>query len=358
MADDSKTPSGGPPPKLDLRKSGVLKAKEPSAGSVQPGVPEESKKITPITIKPAAEAATVLKAKPPEGVIKIKPATAVSTPAPIKLSPAGAAPPSVGTSEVKTLKAVKPASAAAPAPAVKPAAPKSETSRIPLEAATAMPVLGNAQSPTAPKTIRIKPTASQTAQISLAGLGGDEKRKTSRISLEAALADGAKSDASDAGPKTIKLKRPTEPAVKIGGSTPSQTAPPAEPSALNKTSQLDDAAEPEDGPTPTRRRTIKVKRPTQSPGRAPVVARSGPPSEAEPGEDEDEAVAGREEAAPVEDQPHLIFSLVTIAAILVVCVTVYMLMAQTFGMNVSLTQLSYGAPQFDLGWPGKLSIGQ
>ena len=40
----------------------------------------------------------------------------------------------------------------------------------------------------------------------------------------------------------------------------------------------------------------------------------------------------------------------------VVClVVVYVLMAQTFGPNISLTTLSYGWPDFDVSWFGKIA---
>ncbi|MBN2302331.1 MAG: hypothetical protein JXN60_07450 [Lentisphaerae bacterium] len=345
MAEDSRS-KGSPPPKLNL-KGKVLQAKAPAAGSVSP-IPEESKKVAP----PAApqEAPTILKTatRPATGAIKLKPATQSAAAVQLKAD-----------SDTKTVKAQKPLSAkpinlTSSAGEDSVAKAKKQTSRIPLEAATAFPGLGGEQSSLAPKTIRIKPTASQTAQISIGPLGGpavNEKRKTSRISLESALSVAGKNDAAEEStPKTIKLKRPTEPAVKpsVAQGGPAMV--------ITKTAQLDDIIESEDGQTPTKRRTIKVKRPTQSPGRAPVtISRAGGESDGTVEETFTEESA--ETSSSPLDEPHLAFSLVTLAAILIVIITLYMFMAQVFGVNVSLTQLSYGAPGLDLGWPGKISTG-
>lgn len=246
---------------------------------------------------------------------------------------------------------------------------KKETSRIPLEDAVTSPGEGVGKPTQAPKTIRIKPITkkaqvvtdavpspkSQTAPL-------DDKRKTSRISLDSVFkADAAEEstesqDTESERPKTIRLKRPSEAAtIKIAQRPKPAVAPVAPPSeaktVLSKTSRIDDEGglgeEDDGGISPTRRKTIRVKRPTEQPGvRSLSIKRS-----------EDEvAEEARQFMAPivVEDQPNAVFPILAIAAILVVCVTVYMFMSQTFGYNACLTQTSYWTDGPNLGWPGKM----
>jgi hypothetical protein len=60
-------------------------------------------------------------------------------------------------------------------------------------------------------------------------------------------------------------------------------------------------------------------------------------------------------AAPA-DEPGIAWSLVATAAILVALVATYLLASQAFGPDICLTRLSYGAPDLDLAWPGKITL--
>ena len=234
--------------------------------------------------------------------------------------------------------------------------PKSETSRIPLEMATAMTGAPAGKPSADLKTIKIKPSASggsQTTPIvmepSPAGALStkpEDKRKTSRISLESALAI----EENKAGqPKTIRLKKPSE-AATIKAAPALDTIKVAPKPGLGQTARLDDQAEEagEDSSTPTRRKTIKVKRPTDRPSVAVPAA----------------SIAGRTTGVGVtveaadEDSGISWFSVVAlIAAILTLVMSViviYMLSAQAFGPNPCLTELASGAPTLDLGWTGKI----
>lgn len=226
-----------------------------------------------------------------------------------------------------------------------PVAPKKQTTRIPLEAATP-PAPGEM-----PKTIRLKPAAfAPTVKVPppptvvptpplsalTAAEAAAEKRKTSRISLEAALTPEA-----GEGPKTIRLKKPAEAgALKVSEAPKKQTTPIAKPAEEEPAAE----AEPADA---TRRKTIRVKRPIGTRGieMGAEIARPG----------EEPAAGGFAPAG--EDRPHWFFLASAIAASLVACVLIYNLCAQAFGPNVSLTQLSYGAPSMDLPWPGKILPG-
>lgn len=236
---------------------------------------------------------------------------------------------------------------------------KTETSRISLDAALPSGSGGGGSD-----TIKVRPAASPlsvspqkpTVVSPAAGsapAGADdltaEKRKTSRISLEAALASEPAVSGSE-GPKTIRLKRPSEAAtVKVGQSSPpkSETSPiPAEPPpTLNKTADIGGQMDVPEPTVATRKKTIRVKRPSRSPGvkTTPEIMRT-----------EGAGVPGVEEAAPVVDSPNWFFVVSSVAAILVAGVLIYLLTAQAFGPNVSLTRLSYGAPELNLAWPGKV----
>ena len=245
---------------------------------------------------------------------------------------------------------------------------KKETSRIPLEVAkrqtSRIPLEGTKQggltrSPSseaeAPKTIRIKPaTASQGAAPASPGAAKAEtsnleaaKRKTSRISLESAMSTGTE---EEGGPKTIKLKRPSE-APTIKAARPPAAAAAADSAAKGQTARIDiPEEESEQDVSPTRKKTIRVKRPSgAAEGTGPkqeVKAAKGSPAE--------KAALAAANLQMGEPEPHGAFSLVAIAAIFVCIVCIYMFTAQAFGPNHSLTQLSYGSPGLDLPWPGKL----
>jgi hypothetical protein len=243
----------------------------------------------------------------------------------------------------------------------KPSTPKRDTSRIPLTAAAAPPQSDNKAAVTA-KTISVKPLTARPAApvpaaapaaqaaVSSAAPGvpvrpGEEKRKTSRISLENALASQPATAAE--GPKTIRLKRPTEaPTIRsapLGAPKPSGVVAPATPSVttpLTKTATLPEPAdEDEEGPSPTRKRTIKVRRPDQRPtvgdGSSPVHVAAGP-------------------VVTTGDRPHWFWSVAAGITMIITGLVIYMEMAQATGPNYSLTQLSDKPEWENLHWYGKL----
>ncbi len=402
MADNTSSNNGVPlPPKIDLRKD-VLKAQPKGQVPSQAVQPQQSPPVvsSPPQPAPAAHASPGPVAAPasPPGVV-VKPSISVQAPAAPQAAPTiqikkpipapgaegGSAVPRPAASlqedgSSTTMRLEIPAvsqktSSEAPTivvskPAASPAAPsgtaaqaaaqagaaglKSKTTRIPLEMAA--PATGAAPGkPTQDlKTIKIKPASgAPLGKLSAPVVQPpgekviEEKRKTSRISLEAALeAAGSKGPALAGGPvisetpKTIKLKRP--------GESPSLQVEPAgaeAAKALGRTTKLEEPAVEEEGPSPTRRKTIKLKRPTDRPAAPAVAVARG-----------EESVAQAEEEAP--SRSSLVFDAIALAAAIMLIISslivVYIFCAQAFGPNVSLTQLSYGAPGLDLGWPGKL----
>jgi len=184
----------------------------------------------------------------------------------------------------------------------------------------------------------------------------EAKRQTSRIPLEAALSSGAADKDQTGAPKTIRLKRPDGPSTikAIPPSVPveSGASEPAK-SGLGKTSRLDESVVGADtSATPTRRKTIRVKRPTQAPAAQGIsVARS------ETGQDETAVPSRLQPPVRMEAEAETMgwpIGLCSIAATIVACFVIYVLLAQALGPDGSLTQLSYGAPDFSVSWVGEV----
>jgi hypothetical protein len=354
MADESdKQDAPQLPPKLNLRKQGILQ-KEPTIAPDASAKRDTSRLVVEPADVEAAAAATPVPAPEAE-------ASGAAAPA-IKLKPLAP-------------KAAAPKAAAADAPPDPTKADtKRKTSRIPL--ATATPGGPDGDSATEPiglkpRTIKIKPSApvpkirstqplsitvpmaeEDAAESAAARAPADaEKRKTSRIPLEEALTADKESDepaapADPARPRTIKIKRP--------GSSEAATvklkkAPSANGDAqanMGKTARLDHLDLADAGSTPTQKKTIRVKRPN-----APQAGKPGINKEAA-------APSGRglmpPEPLEESDEPGVVWALFGIAAMLVLCVVIYLLAAQAVGPNSSGTQLSSWKEGPALSWPGKI----
>lgn len=429
--------TGGPslPPKLDLRKTGVLKGhvwpapgsddqgKTPSAAEPAAAAGAESPEpVTPVAAKPAAPAAPAAD-KPAATPVAVKPAApatpVAAKPAAAKLvaakpaSKPAAAKPAAKPAAAKPAVAAKPAAAKpaaekpaaakvkpqldaarqgeprpatariqvpsakpeegqAPEPAAAAAAAKvkptgkRETSKIPLAMAAPAPGLA-AGADKGTKTIKIKPAVMPAGTVGAIpakktpaaaeepSAPGETKKKTSRIPLEAALSADVGAKEKAGAPKTIRLKRPGGKAtVKATPADAAKKPDQAQPDrgTLSKTSRLDESVADTDAATPTRRKTIRVKRPTQVQSVKGIsVARSeGAPEEpAKP--------AGLQPPVPLEAEVETVgwfYGLCGIAATIVACVVIYVILAQVFGPDGSMTPLSYGARGLDLSWAGEV----
>ena len=215
---------------------------------------------------------------------------------------------------------------------------KRETSHIPLDLTKAV---GAAEAAGTLKTIRIKPTGAPDPARSGGPEGGAPaaveppiekltaaKRTTSRISLEAVLGEaGEAGRPGDGAPKTIRLKRPGEaPVMRMGqpGAGPSEESVPQ-----------------------TVRKTVRVKRAPGGGGPQPMsVSRAA-------------GAAQRADVAAMAaatEPVGVISPLVALAAIAAAFLVIWMLCAQYFGPDVSLTPLSSGTMRgMDLPWPGKVA---
>jgi hypothetical protein len=382
---DTDNIDNGLPPKLNLSR----KTAKPIA---KPSIKPVTQKPAPITGTPVAPPDTSrikLTAKPvvkpvvkPAAVAKQKPvltAKTTSAPATIRLqarpktinnttpSAASATTAEKGSSPTKT-SALKPKTVklnAKPAVGIKrdgidPTAPigsKRSTSKIPLSNVnSAAPLNINSVNT---KTIKIKPSANINSDEKKEPLtinqdsntkAPDPKRQTSRISLESAL--GADTEQNSAGPKTIRLKRPGKtPAIKVNKLDDNGKE-------LSKTSKIEPLEDNSKIPA-TQKKTIKVKRPTQRRASKKISVKRPDDAEAEVATTDTGGgipIAPLSSLAPLEapDTVHWAFVAASIAATIIACVLIYALCAQVFGPNISLTQLSYGAPTVELPWPGRV----
>lgn len=337
------------PPKLDLTKEGILK----SQGASQPS--GEKKTVVPPIVpraEPVRPSSAEIKINPPElqdrsqtmhiSIPEAEEKSAQQLPTSVQ------SPPLAETPHTPTIRA-EPVTPAMQTETGPDAQTKRKTSRISLESVLTTPKPAQPPSqPTAthgatpPKTIRIKPVPASGTIKSAGGVvitptppssqtPTGEKRKTSRISLESAIApEKVETEPPKPAsiPKTIQLKRPPTVTRVSADATPMTSA---------------QAEAPSEEGTPTKRKTIKVKRPgeqiTLPTGAVHVTASA--------------ATAAVPLPAPA-DRPSWIWHLITIAAILVIGVAIYVLAAQAFGPNVSLTELSCWKDGPNLPWPGKI----
>jgi hypothetical protein len=225
-------------------------------------------------------------------------------------------------------------------------AKKKETSKVPLDPTAAAP-----EAPVGPKTIRVKPVGLNGAVkpgVPSAPSTPDEpnpKRQTSRIPLEHALGD-----AKNTGPKTIRLKRPSDAPGKVAPSTFTAKDSASVPS---KTTQLDEAPLGDvAAPTPTQKRTIKVKRPQGRPGGGVAVKRKTTTAGAARTSAAAGAMGGAPIAVSVKDGAHWTFITGSILTLIVLICTLYLFASQAVGKNHGLTQLSSLIDGPDLSVPG------
>ena len=225
----------------------------------------------------------------------------------------------------------------APDPLAAPGTKKS-TSRITLPSATENTTTGQI------KTIKIAPR-SQTANIegqtenasspaSKPAVVADPKRQTSRISLESVL--GGKSPNA---PATIKIKR-AQPSSGDAASDRQGTESASEPPSAVTGGPSQEQTQTSAGTPESQKKTLKVRR--------PAVATSDRPSVSDGQQMFTPPVAATK---PYVEEPHWIFSVVTIAATLVAGVLIYVLVAQVTDPDL----VEQPTPGSGLPWPARLA---
>lgn len=347
MADTGEAPGAMPlPPKLDLKKFAAARPKPADQPGGSPAAPPAPKPAPAPVAATRAEDQPVDNKPSPKKVTSRIPLDAATPPTPAapKKETSRIPPSGVGSDAPTPQGILKKSTAriplgAAPGAAAAPGAPATPAAAAAPGAPTAPAAPGAPGVPGGPKTIRIKPAVSPaTIKVARpivpsampppgpADVLTAEKRRTARISLDEAMTAEAEPAADDAAPRTVRLKKPGEvPTVKVREAAP-------------------EPAPETDAERPGTRRTIKVRRSGEEGGK-PVVMTQAPGTVAT-------ADAGMERGEP---EPHGAFSLLAVAAILTLLVTIYVLCTQVLGPNASLTPLSYGSPDLDLPWPGKIA---
>ncbi len=390
MADDSST-ENGLPPKLDLRKRGLPPLSGPEPSLRESAAPVAAGFAPRLSTTPSLEPAKAGDAARADGTMRItlpdmetpvtastspvrpaliRPLVSTATPTPAAASVAPAPRPAAGSPEQgsaprpmlrpvlapKTIKLKKPVPIGIKRESADLGADvgsKRSTSKISLPVTLEPPAEAV---PVGTKTIRIAPGVVEVGQQvanneepdgTLAPLPQapppDPKRQTSRISLESVLGSGGPS----AAPKTIKLQRPASSA--IPGRV--QSLDDSGASAAHDETSAEDlpAADAEAGKPEADKKTIKVKRPSVKP-----FIRSGGTSGASDSDGGPVMFAPPEFLAVAEDRMHWSFVIAAVAATVVSCVLIYVFLAQVLGPNVSMTEYSYGAPDVELAWPGRM----
>jgi hypothetical protein len=239
--------------------------------------------------------------------IKIKPIKKVAPPAAVV--PEGEK--SLSKPNTETIQLKSPVDTSSGKVDLKPLNKKTETSKIPLDAAVPKPITIHKASETKDE----KPDDTSSDQ--------EKKSKTSRISLDSIMSSVEEPEekvAPTSRPKTVKLKKPV-------------AAPKVTPS-------LDSDDSSEESVTPTRKKTIVKRRPaaattptvdlTSEEGSA--AARSGPQLKTGMPQAGGAYIADRfadiGQVAPKADKPHWIFAVVGILACILLAVTIYVQAAQ------------------------------
>lgn len=340
MADDDLQEGGAIPPKLS-----PITVKAPEASAVAPPPAP-----TPAPAEPAAAPAAVPEAAAPSPAV----------------TPAAATPPTVTTTKRPVItrkpvvlrkpgeKPATPAPAAAPAaiPAAEPPkaaavapegiaishaeAAKKMTARISLASATGeIPEI--TQSEDEVKTIKLRPP-SQPVPASVQAA----KSKTSRISLDTAL-NNPEAEPAASGPRTIRLKRPTE-MGKSGDASAEGKPAPSITTELTPPPADAPATVPVSDEAPSQKKTIKVKRPTAA-GGPKISISKGEASSAQPaagGDGDLQSLSSFDQvsAAPVADKVNPFFIVAAVIAILVTLNLAWIFSAQLFGPNAAVADFS------------------
>lgn len=244
MADQDDVTQGAIPPK-------VSPFAKPGGAPVTPAAQGAPRPIT-VRLKPLAEASAA-----PEAPVAAPVAVGIPAEAPVnpRATSRVPVPESVGDVPVSPVRpmTVRLRPVAAPAPTA-----RSTQSIAPVDipAPVALPAL-QPQSPPTPGSnpLPAGPKPQSVAQTQAA------KSKTSRISLDSAIGVAPVGGEGKEGPKTIRLKRPTD----LAAGAPTVAVPKAPSAAVRQTSRIPDSALPTaaeaDTSAVTQKKTLKIKRP-------------------------------------------------------------------------------------------------
>lgn len=180
------------------------------------------------------------------------------------------------------------------------------------------------------------------------------KSKTSRISLDSAIGVAPEKE----GPKTIRLKRPSD--LTTPSAAPTVPSTPLSPAAARKTSRIPDSALPsvesggDDGATVTQKKTLKIKRPGAKPD-VSAEGDAGTGGEGFPEGVQMTPISSLDFAAKEESSVFTTLAVVCAAAAAVVLVLLTLCLgAHAVGPDAGKNAVaSVGGPEIP--WPGRIS---
>lgn len=268
MAEQDQVNQGAIPPKVS-----PLDKPEGQAAVTPAGAAANAPRPITVRLKPAAPAVAAAPAVPaaaaaPQPLRPVDPKATSRIPVPEEV--AAAAPAAIRPATVRLRPVAAPGAATEAAPRTVPGATQAITQVELSSTAPIAPVVPVQPQP--PPTPGASPLPDGPKPLSAAQVQAS-KSKTSRISLDAAI---GVAPAESVGPKTIRLKRPSD--LMAPPAAPTVASTPLAPASARKTSRIPDSALPAEGDGSagvTQKKTLKIKRPGGKPDAAGEAGAEG-----------------------------------------------------------------------------------
>lgn len=261
MAEQDQVNQGAIPPKVS-----PLDKPEGQAAVTPAGAAANAPRPITVRLKPAAPAV----AAAPQPLRPVDPKATSRIPVPEEV--AAAAPAAIRPATVRLRPIAAPGAATEAAPRTVPGATQAITQVELSSTAPIAPVVPVQPQPQPPPTPGASPLPDGPKPLSAAQVQAS-KSKTSRISLDAAI---GVAPAESVGPKTIRLKRPSD--LMAPPAAPTVASTPLAPASARKTSRIPDSALPAEGDGSagvTQKKTLKIKRPGGKPDAAGEAGAEG-----------------------------------------------------------------------------------
>lgn len=270
MAEQDQVNQGAIPPKVS-----PLDKPEGQAAVTPAGAAANAPRPITVRLKPAAPAVAAAPAAPaaaaaPQPLRPVDPKATSRIPVPEEV--AAAAPAAIRPATVRLRPIAAPGAATEAAPQTVPGATQAITQVELSSTAPIAPVVPVQPQPQPPPPPGASPLPDGPKPLSAAQVQAS-KSKTSRISLDAAI---GVAPAESVGPKTIRLKRPSD--LATPPAAPTVTSTPLSPASARKTSRIPDSALPAEGDGSagvTQKKTLKIKRPGGKPDAAGEAGAEG-----------------------------------------------------------------------------------
>ena len=270
MAEQDQVNQGAIPPKVS-----PLDKPEGQAAVTPAGAAANAPRPITVRLKPAAPAVAAAPATPaaaaaPQPLRPVDPKATSRIPVPEEV--AAAAPAAIRPATVRLRPVAAPGAATEAAPRTVPGATQAITQVELSSTAPIAPVVPVQPQPQPPPTPGASPLPDGPEPLSAAQVQAS-KSKTSRISLDAAI---GVAPAESVGPKTIRLKRPSD--LMAPPAAPTVASTPLAPASARKTSRIPDSALPAEGDGSagvTQKKTLKIKRPGGKPDAAGEAGAEG-----------------------------------------------------------------------------------